>query len=134
MPSPNKGGEAMPIQWFEAKEREGQASLTSHYITLNTVASVPFQLAYKVQVGLDEKGNIVIEPLSKERVDRGDLDEYALQDISLKKSYSRISSVSLLRHIAETTGLTLNETVHSYKTWWNERENMLIIMIKEGGK
>lgn len=62
---PTKGGEAMSIHWFEAKEREGQASLTCHYITLNTVASVPFQYAYKVQVGLNEEGNLVIEPLPK---------------------------------------------------------------------
>jgi len=130
---PTEGGEAMSIHWFEAKEREGQAALTCHYITLNTVASVPFQYAYKVQVGLNEEGNLVIEPLTKERVERGDLDEYNLQDISLKKSYSRVSSSSLLRHIGEETGLVLTKTAQSYKTKWNEKENLLIIDIKEGG-
>jgi hypothetical protein len=128
---PKQGGEVMPIHWFDAKEREGQASLTTHYITLNTVASVPFELAYKVQVGINEEGNLVVEPLLKERVERGDLDEYNLQDIALKKSYSRISSSSLMRHIVEVTGLPLGESATSYKTEWNEKENLLIIKIKE---
>ena len=63
----------MAITWFDAKERSGQASLTASYITLNAQARVPFDYAYKVQVGVDETGNVVIAPLSKETVLRGDL-------------------------------------------------------------
>ena len=50
----------MSITWFDTKERKGQASLTVSYITLNAQARVPFDYAYKVQVGVDEKGNIVV--------------------------------------------------------------------------
>jgi hypothetical protein len=122
----------MKITWFDAKERQGQAALTASYITLNSEACVPFEYAYKVQVGVDEEKNVVIAPLSKERVLRGDLDEYQLQDIALKKSYARICSRELMRRIAEKTGITLSESATSYETEWNESENLLLIKTGKG--
>jgi hypothetical protein len=127
-----KGGEAMKITWFDAKERTGQASLTANYITLNALASVPFAYAYKVQVGVDEKGNIAVQPLSKERVLRGDLDEYQLQDIALKKSYSRICGRELMRSIAKAAHLTLDSQAKAYETEWKEEENLLLIKTGKG--
>jgi hypothetical protein len=122
----------MSITWFDTKERKGQASLTVSYITLNAQARVPFDYAYKVQVGVDEKGNIVVAPLSKERVLRGDLDEYTLQDIALKKSYARICSRELMRSIMEKTALKLDSSAQAYETEWNEKENFLLIKTGKG--
>lgn len=122
----------MAITWFDAKERSGQASLTASYITLNAQARVPFDYAYKVQVGVDETGNVVIAPLSKETVLRGDLDEYTLQDIALKKSYARICSRELMRSIMEKTGLSLDATAKSFETSWNEKENYLLVKTGKG--
>ena len=122
----------MAITWFDAKERSGQASLTASYITLKAQARVPFDYAYKVQVGVDETGNVVIAPLSKERVLRGDLDEYTLQDIALKKSYARICSRELMRSIMEKTGLSLDATAKSFETSWNEKENYLLVKTGKG--
>ncbi|HPS18789.1 MAG TPA: hypothetical protein PLR04_01485 [Bacilli bacterium] len=117
----------MKITWLNAKEREGVASLYATNITLNTVASVPFEYAYRVQVGIDEKGNVVIQPLSKDRVLRGDLDEYAIQKIAIKKSYSRISSTDIMKKIAGALGIALDETPRRYKTKWDDKENILTI-------
>jgi hypothetical protein len=122
----------MKITWFDAKERAGQASLTASYITLNAQASVPFAYAYKVQVGVDEKGNIVVQPLSKERVLRGDLDEYQLQDIALKKSYARICGRELMRSIAKAASLSLDNQAKAYETEWKEAENLLLIKTGKG--
>lgn len=124
----------MPITWFDARNRTGQASLTENYITLNALASVPFAYANKVQVGMDGAGNLVISPISKDRVERGDLDEYTLNDIVVAKSYARICSRELMRHIAEETGLKLGDNAQSFETAWNERENLLTIRIKKGGR
>ncbi|MCH3909803.1 MAG: hypothetical protein LKF75_01355 [Bacilli bacterium] len=122
----------MMIHWFDAKTRVGQASLYLSNITLNVEASVPFEFAYKVQVGLNEDGNIVIEPLSKERVLRGDLDEYSLLNIKMAKSYSRIASKELMRHLVEETGLKLDDKeALRFKTKWDEKSNLLIVLIKE---
>jgi hypothetical protein len=117
----------MGITWLNAKEREGVASLYATNITLNTVASVPFEYAYRVQVGIDDQDNVVIQPLSKDRVERGDLDEYAIQKIAIKKSYSRISSTDIMKRIAQTLKMTLDETPRRFKTKWDDKENILHI-------
>lgn len=117
----------MGITWFDAKERTGTASLYESNITLNVEASVPFEYAYRVQVGLDGDKNIVIAPLSKERVLRGDLDEYSLLDIAYKVSYSRICSTSLMKHIGEVTGLHLSKEGLRFSTSWDEAKNLLTI-------
>ena len=121
----------MAITWFSAKEKVGTASFYATNITLNTIASVPFEYAYRVQVGLDDDGNIVIEPLSKERVIRGDLDEYAIQNIAVKKTYSRICSTSLMKRISEATGLEFSDTPLKYETTWDEKANLLTVNIKK---
>ncbi len=118
----------MAITWFSAKERSGTASFYSTNITLNTIASVPFEYAYRVQVGIDDKGNIVIQPLSKERVIRGDLDEYAIQSIAIKKTYSRISSTPLMKRISQALSIELSDTPVKFETAWDERENILTIL------
>ena len=122
----------MGITWFTTKEKAGTASFYKTNITLNTVATVPFEYAYRVQVGLSEEGNIVIQPLSKERVIRGDLDEYAIQSIAIKKTYSRISSTSLMKNIAEALGIELSDNPVKYETSWDEKENILTILVKKG--
>lgn len=123
----------MAIKWFSAKEKVGTASFYATNITLNTIASVPFQYAYRVQVGIDDDSNIVIEPLSKERVIRGDLDEYAIQKISIRSTYSRISSTSLMTRISEALDIELGDTPLKYETRWDEKENILTILINKGG-
>ncbi len=117
----------MPITWFSLKEKVGTASFYGTNITLNTIASIPFTDAYRVQVGLDEEGNVVIQPLSKDRVIRGDLDEYAVQSIAIKKTYSRISSTPLMKQVAEALGIELNESPRKFETTWDEKENILTI-------
>ena len=117
----------MEIKWFSTKEKTGSASFYSTNITLNTIATVPFEYAYRVQVGMDENNNIVIQPLSKERVLRGDLDEYAIMQISIKKTYSRISSTPLMKKIAEVLDITLSDKPVKYNTTWNDVDNILTI-------
>ena len=124
----------MAITWFSAKERNGTASFYSTNITLNKIASVPFEYAYRVQVGIDDHNNIVIQPLSKERVLRGDLDEYAIQTIALKATYSRISSTLLMKRIASALNIELSDTPLKFPTEWNEKDNILTILINKEEK
>lgn len=125
----------MGIQWFSTKEKNGSASFYNTNITLNTIATVPFEYAYRVQVGMDEKNNIVIQPLSKERVLRGDLDEYAIQEIAVKKTYSRISSTVLMKKIGSALNIELSAKPLKFETSWDEVANILTIYTgKEGNK
>ena len=124
----------MAIQWFSSKEKTGTASLYSTNITLNTIASVPFEYAYRIQVGMDEKGNIVIRPLTKEKVESGELDEYTIQHISVKKTYSRISSTTLMKRIAEALNVTLDDKPLRFDTTWDEVENILTVHTNKDAK
>jgi len=123
----------MGIRWFDFKEKDGSASLYNGYLTLNTIAKTPFSEAYRVMVGLNEEGNIVIEPLSKERVLRGDLDESLMLRYEDKRSYGRVSSAALMRQIADKSGLSLTKTPLHFRTEWLEKEKRLIIYLKERG-
>ncbi len=118
----------MPIKWLNVASKEGTASLYNTNITLNTVASVPLEYAYRVQIGFDDNNNVVIQPLNKEKVIRGDLDEYSLLKISQKKTYSRISSTRIMEQIAEHLGIVLDNEPKKFKTIWDDNENVLVIL------
>lgn len=122
------------IKWFNVKAKNGVASLYNNNITLNTTAMYPFDIAHKVQVGLSEEGNIVIQPLTKAFIETGDLDESCLLKLERHKSFARISSVSLMRQIGEALNLNLSKTPIQYETSWDSEENILTILVNKGPK
>ena len=122
------------IKWFNVKAKNGVASLYSNSITLNTTAMYPFEIAHRVQVGLTEEGNIVIQPLTKAVIETGDLDESCLLKIERHKSFARISSVTLMKQIGEALNITLSSTPIQYETSWDSEENILTILVKDGPK
>ena len=119
------------IKWFNVKDRNGVASLYANNITLNTTAMYPLDTAYKVQVGMDDKNNVVIQPLTKEVVESGVLDECCLLKIEFHKSFARISSVQLLKQIAEVLRLQLSNKPIQFETTWDSVENVLTIKTGE---
>ncbi|MBQ7995730.1 MAG: hypothetical protein IJ247_05940 [Bacilli bacterium] len=122
------------IKWFNVKAKNGVASLYSNNITLNTTAMYPFEIFDTVQVGLDEEGNIVIQPLSKAVVEKGELDESCLLKLEKHKSFARISSVSLMKQISEIIGVSLSKNAIQYGTSWDSEQNILTILVKGGPK
>lgn len=122
------------IKWFNVKAKNGVASLYSNSITLNTTAMYPFEIAHKVQVGLSDEGNIVIQPLTKAFIETGDLDESCLLKIERHKSFARISSVSLMKQIGEALNIALSSTPVQYETSWDSEENILTILVNNGPK
>ena len=122
------------IKWFNVKERNGVASLYSSNITLNTTAMYPLDTAFKVQVGVRDDGNIIIQPVTKNVVESGVLDESCLLKLESHKSFARISSSLLMKQIAEELGLTLSKTPIRFETIWDSKENILIVNVKGGQK
>ena len=122
------------ITWLSTKDEIGSASLYASNITLNTVAMNKFVTAYRVMVGIDDESNIILAPLDKDRVLRGDLKEEQLQKISSKKTYSRISSSSLMRQIGSRLNIALSSTPIKCETRWDDNNNVLILKIKEENK
>lgn len=127
-------GEKTMVKWFNVKAKNGVASLYSNSITLNTTAMYPFEDAYRVQVGMDDNGNIIIQPLTKAVVESGDLDESCLIKLENHKSFARISSTSLMKQIGEAIGATLSKVPVQFETTWDSVENVLTILVKEGHK
>ena len=122
------------ITWLSTKDEIGSASLYASNITLNTVAMNKFVTAYRVMVGIDDNNNIILAPLDKDRVLRGDLKEEQLQKISSKKTYSRISSSSLMRQIGNRLNIAFSSTPIKCETRWDDNNNVLILKIKEENK
>ena len=122
------------IKWFDAKERNGTASLYSNNITLNTTAMYPLDYAFRVLVGLREDKSILIKPVSKNEVESGTLDESRLLKLERHKSFARISSSILMRQIAEELKLVFSKTACRFSTTWDDNENVLVIDIKGGQK
>ena len=94
----------------------------------------PFEDAYRVQVGLDDDGNIVIQPLTRQMVESGDLDESCLLRLENRRSFARISSVTLMKQVGEAIGVTLSSSPIQYETKWDSVKNVLTILVKEGQK
>lgn len=122
------------IKWFNVKAKNGVASLYNNNITLNTTAMYPFDIAHKVQVGLSEEGNIVIQPLTKAFIETGNLDESCLLKIERHKSFARISSVTLMKQIGDVLSIELSKSPVQYETSWDSEENILTILVKDGPK
>lgn len=122
------------ITWLSTKDEIGSASLYASNITLNTVAMNKFVTAYRVMVGIDDDSNIILAPLDKDRVLRGDLKEEQLQKISSKKTYSRISSSFLMRQIGSRLNIAFSSTPIKCETRWDDNNNVLILKIKEENK
>ena len=91
----------------------------------------PFDIAYKVQVGLSEEGNIIVKPLTKAFVESGELDENSLLKIEMRKSFARIASVSLMKQIGEALNIKLSKSPIQYETSWDSVENILTIDISK---
>ena len=122
------------ITWINVKAKSGVASLYINSITLNTTAMYPFEIAHKVQVGLTDDGNIVVQPLTKAFIESGDLDESCLLKIERHKSFARISSVALMKQISEALNLSLSNSPLRFETSWDSKENILTILVKNGEK
>ena len=122
------------IKWFNVKAKNGVASLYNNSITLNTTAMYPFEIAHKVQVGLTDEGNVVIQPLTKAFIETGDLDESCLLKIERHKSFARISSVTLMKQISDALNIPLSNSPVQYETSWDSEENILTILINNGPK
>ena len=122
------------IKWLNVKAKSGVASLYNNAITLNTTAMYPFEIAHRVQVGLTDEGNIVIQPLTKLFIESGNLDESCLLKIERHKSFARISSVALMKQIGEALNLKLSTSPIRFETSWDSEENILTILVKEGQK
>ncbi len=124
----------MDIKWFDVKCNEGQASINENSITLNTDAKKSFEDAYRVKVGVDEKGNLILQPLTKDYIVRMNLNEKDYLKVQFSKTYARINSKELLSSISKALNLPLSKDSLRFGTEYKEEEGYLIIHTGKGDK
>lgn len=117
---------------FKWKSKEQGSQFVSIYetnITLNKPASIHFNHAYSVLLGVNDDGKkLGIKPLSKEEYQRGDIGEEMLYKISLRSSYARISNKSFVTHLAAQLGLDFEtHTMYKFNAEWDDAEKVLVV-------
>lgn len=74
---------------------------------------------------------IIIKPLSKKEVIRGDIPEHTQYNISIGTTYARISNKAFLKRVEELFDLNLEDKGNKYKAIWRMNVNALEISLKE---
>lgn len=120
----------MNIEWIDALDSKGIVSLYSSNMVLNVDVLSYFSTSYKVRIGYVENG-IVIKPISKQRYDRGDLKDESLLNVSIKKTYGRISSTLTLKNIALKFDLLLCNKARKFQAEWVKEDNLLFVNLKK---
>ena len=123
----------MEIQWF-SKNINGVVSIYETNITLNTVASIHFEGAYKTIVGFNKNDTtLIIKKLTKEEVMSGAYNSFDLHDVSIKPSYGRINGKDLVKNIIKHFPLDFTtKTLHKFNCSWDDTTKSLIIYLKGG--
>lgn len=122
---------SVEINWIKT-QNGGFVSLYNTNITLGSAFSSIFETAYRVLVGISEQ-LLVIKPLSKAEAERGDLETESYKIMS-HRSYSRISSTSLMTEVAKAFGLDYTHQPLRFKAEFDEKEGLLLIDIGKGGQ
>lgn len=122
----------MSLVWFNDNLKDIFATLTNTQITLNKYGATYLDSANKVLLGYDaENSKIVIKPLSKDEVIRGDIPETSLYNVSISASYARVTNKAFLSTVIDLFNLDLPKEGFKYKTVWNEKNKVLEVLLKE---
>ncbi|MDO9629587.1 MAG: hypothetical protein Q7I99_06775 [Acholeplasmataceae bacterium] len=122
----------MEITWFNEKPKDLVVTLAAGNITLNKPATVYFENAFSVMLGIDKmKKLIVIKPLSKAEAMRHDIPDSSKYRITVRSSYSRVTNKAFMDEICELAGLNLNVETHKFKATWNHKDQILLVDLKE---
>ena len=116
--------------WASKKPLDELATLYEANITLNKSATVYFENAYVVLLGLDrDKKFIAVKPITKEEISMGFIPKEQQHNITVKSSYSRICNKLFLKEVAVLMGLKYEEHHQSYKfkVSWDKVEKVLVI-------
>lgn len=117
------------FKWVNKDQGSKLVTLYDSNITLNKGASVQFNSAYSVMLGLDEVGRrLAIRPLNKTEFERGDIPREKLYQISVRSSYSRVSNKIFMNDLTAFLGLDFEQQkMFKYFCEWSESEKALIV-------
>ncbi len=123
----------MAFEWTSRKPTEGIATIYQSNITLNKNASVHFERAYSVLLGLDkENTRIAIKPITKQEHERGTFPEEKKHKITVRPSYARVCNKKFIKEAMEIADVDLNENnAIKFKTTWSKEHQALLVDLKD---
>lgn len=122
----------MEITWFNEKPKDLVVTLAKGNLTLNKPATTYFENAYSVMLGYNrDDQKIFIKPLDKELALRHDTPDGNKYRITVKSSYSRVTNKAFMDEVTEIADIDLSDDTKKYKASWNEKEQILIVDLKE---
>lgn len=121
----------MDVTWLSKTPHKGSVSIYRNNLTFNSVCLSYLKDAYMVRFGI-EGDSLLVEPLSKERVLVGDIDEKTLFKVSLSSTYARVSSTELVGNIIEGFSLCMDQEPIKKEVLYKEGDRYLSIPMKGG--
>lgn len=122
----------MSVTWFNGEPKEIVVTITPINLTINKSGVQFFEFANQVMLGYDkDKDVILIRPLSKDDVLRGDIPEHTRYNISVNASYGRIANKAFINRISTVFELVFEEKGTKFKAVWNKNSNILEVRLKE---
>lgn len=122
----------MSVTWFNGEPKEIVVTITQTNLTVNKSGVQFFEFANQVMLGYDkDKDVILIRPLSKDDVLRGDIPEHTRYNISVNASYGRIANKAFINRISTVFELDFEEKGTKFKAVWNKNTNILEVRLKE---
>jgi hypothetical protein len=122
----------MEITWFNERPKDCIVTLAKGNLTLNKPATTFFENAYSVMLGYNkEKKTVFIKPLNKEHALRHDVSDSSKYRITVKSSYSRVTNKAFMEEIISMAHIDLVNETKKYKANWNEKEQILVMDLKE---
>jgi hypothetical protein len=122
----------MEITWFNEKPKDCIVTLAKGNLTLNKPATTFFENAYSVMLGYNKDRKIIfIKPLNKEQALRHDTSDSSKYRITVKSSYSRVTNKAFMEEIISMANIDLEAETKKFKANWNEKEQILVMDLKE---
>ncbi len=122
----------MEITWFNEKPKDCIVTFAAGNLTLNKPATTYFETAYSVMLGIDKQNKlIIVKPLGKAEALRHDIAENKKYRVTVRSSYSRVTNKAFMEDINEWANLNLEFETHKFKANWDNKEQILIVDMKE---
>ncbi|MFA7416970.1 MAG: hypothetical protein WCZ19_00370 [Acholeplasma sp.] len=122
----------MSVTWFNGEPKEIVVTITPINLTINKPGAQFFEFANQVMLGYDkEKVMVLIRPLSKDEVLRGDIPEHTRYNISVNASYGRITNKSFINRLSTVFDTAFEDKGTKYRAVWNKNSNVLEVRLKE---
>lgn len=124
----------MKIEWINKEKTTSAVTIYNNNITLSKQASLLFENAYGVMVGYDtESDSIVFKKVTKDEIDRKEVNKEDIYELTIKPSFGRINSKKLILELSNYIELDFTkQTAYKFSAKWNNGFKMLIVNTKGG--